>query len=121
MELRAVVTEVSNIDETTKRMIDPDLKGYIIKTDSVAEPVLDDEGNVIGQNLTSVCQVMWVGKAPSTPAVKPYKADELILLGVDSQLEELFEMIRDLSDRVTGLETALYEEDDDTEDSDIDN
>jgi hypothetical protein len=122
MSTTLVVTTFENINQQTGKMLDPELKGYITNQETVQEPIFqemqDENGNPaapqhIGVKLRSICTVAWVEKAPFHPAVAPYYADQLVLLGLENSIADVIELVNELTDRVATMEAFLDDEEDD--------
>ena len=120
MDVILVVTTAENIDEKNGTLIDPNLKGYIVKSETLTEPVFDEDNQPLGSTFRAICQVAWVGKAPNQTAIKVYESSALVLLGVENSISDIVSEITDLQNRLSSLEALIDDEDDDDEDDDDD-
>lgn len=129
MSFQYVVTTFDNIDPETNQLIDKSLKGYISKEETIQEPQyapeVDENGQIIGEKhvgnqMRVVCHVIWIGKAPFHPAIVPYFADQLVILGQENSISDLIETVNELIERVATLEAMISDDDDEDEDDDDD-
>lgn len=113
------VTPVSNFENG--KLKNKNLTGICIKTETVMNPNIKEDGTLGDTEIKIFCHVIWSGIAPYHPAVKLHEPQDLILLEEYTASDAITTVLADVLERLDQVEEDLYEEEDQDFDEDDDN